>query len=527
MSFIYSRAQKVVAWLGVREFSDRNSLTRIMSAEWKNGVSHQLAPALAEGTKLHRSAPPDRGTLYRVARSAYWTRLWIVQEACLAYSLLIVFGAKVWAFDEMEGWSVWKAVVSESPGGRNVPGFGAMLQLAQARSSKFTDDMKFERLVERFAKQACTDRRDRVYGLLGLANDVHAFVVDYDRSFYDIWKDAVKFVFFRARAMEGSWHPRPETNPVLQNVSAILEQERRISLMRTAGIIQAALDGRVGEELKLSKNAGRLVNPNGENGQLQDSEGLVIRAIGYLAGQIVQLGPEYTSLMGSFRAQQDWLDSWEESYSLPADFEVLRKTNEDYMARLVDFGDEELRQIRELRHPDTIAWFADGGIRPLRSSRRSHEENNENRQSKDGESDNHSPKDPRICLGTNHIISLVPSEARIGDFIVRFWNCDAAIVVRPSCPGPWHSNSLPPYFNVVGKADVAKARNEKDQAAPGRDITAESSLALSPNIFYERDVTRPTAPGNGTENFIMPQGAVYVDMDFPTLQHISEHISTP
>ncbi|KXX72825.1 Heterokaryon incompatibility protein 6, OR allele, partial [Madurella mycetomatis] len=299
MSFIYSRAQKVVAWVGIREFNDRSSWVRVMSAERKSGAAHQLAASLANGTKLNRSNPPDHGTLYRVARSAYWTRLWIVQEACLAYSLLIVFGAKVWTFEEIEGWGVWKTLISENPRGGIVPGLREMLQLVEARSSKHTDDMKFERLVERFAKQACTDLKDRVYGLLGLANDVHAsagtagstnpveeyircldleqpdppeprrgvgrVVVNYNRSFYDIWKDAVKFVLFRARAMDRLWHPSRDTDPVPQNVSAILEQERRISVMRTAGIIQTALGGKVGDELKLSKDMGQPVSIDGKD----------------------------------------------------------------------------------------------------------------------------------------------------------------------------------------------------------------------------------------------------------------------
>lgn len=220
------------------------------------------------------------------------------------------------------------------------------------------------------------------------------------------------------------------------------------------------------------------------------------------------------------------MDCWEESYSLPADFEVLRKTNEDYMARIVDFGDEELHQIREIRCPNTVAWFADGGERPPQSIRQLLEGNNEEGQSRDGETDPHLPKLPRICLSTERIISLVPSEARVGDFIVRFWNCDAAIVVRLNSVGPWSLYKYPPYFNVVGKADVARARNEKDSVVPGHDITAERALTLSPNISYGRDGTELTAPGNNT-NFITPQGAVYVDMDFPTLQHISEHISVP
>jgi hypothetical protein len=84
-----------------------------------------------------------------------------------------------------------------------------MLRLIKARPARHTDVTRLESFIERFRKQACSDLKDRVYGLVGLANNTRSFSGDIDetqrgkgrikidrlRSFYDIWKDVVKHAF--------------------------------------------------------------------------------------------------------------------------------------------------------------------------------------------------------------------------------------------------------------------------------------------------------------------------------------------
>ena len=146
--------------------------------------------------------------------------------------------------------------------------------------------MTLESLIERFARSECSELRDKVYGLLGCANDIHPFVgrderadslkdyinslstglkplseprrgigslrVDYTRSFYDIWTSVVDFVFFQARRVEGRVHvhvgSEAREQAVGRQVDAPLNEERRISIVRTAGIIQDALGQKVEEE---------------------------------------------------------------------------------------------------------------------------------------------------------------------------------------------------------------------------------------------------------------------------------------
>jgi len=235
----------------------------------------------------------------------------------------------------------------------------------------------------------------------------------------------------------------------------------------------------------------------------------VIRAEGYLSGKIVQLGPRYTSFVGSFRAQQDWLNCWEDYYHKPVDFETLRRINERYTAEIVNYEEKDLARIREIRNPNTVAWRIAGGVQPQRSDPRYAIEYgkmwDDNEQGQ--------PSEPSIFLGTDYLIGLVPSAAEIGDFLIRFWNCNAAIVVRPvnlemgvvstvDCP-----NSS---FMLVGRADVAEVIDRK--ATPGFDMHAEKGFLGN--------------TASGFEEGFETSGAVYVDMDFPTLQMITASITT-
>lgn len=291
MSFIYTRALKVVAWLGVKgvnEYNNQGDLFRSMYTEWMASQVRLFGEYIAGETQLRYSHEPDQRTAARIAKNPYWTRLWIVQEVCLPRVLVFVYGSQIWRYEDLEQWEMLKAVRSRPPRTEIAEEveddrIGAMLRLIDTRNSKYTDTMRLESLIELFAKNKCAEVRDRVYGLLGLANDVDplsrvdgevdpteeylrsldlqleslaepkrgrgTFKIDYSRSLYDIWTDAVKFVFFRAKNIEG-WC----SNQVLNAASGLganahLKEERRISVVRTAGIVQAALDQKVEEEV--------------------------------------------------------------------------------------------------------------------------------------------------------------------------------------------------------------------------------------------------------------------------------------
>ncbi|KAF1999646.1 hypothetical protein P154DRAFT_600234, partial [Amniculicola lignicola CBS 123094] len=114
MSRIYNRAITVLAWIGTQTYRNKLDLFRSMALDWKRGPGHQFAAFIAkvtealiakkEAPKFLSSREPDPRTFARLAESEYWTRLWIVQEICLARGLVVMYGSQTWSWDDLRSW---------------------------------------------------------------------------------------------------------------------------------------------------------------------------------------------------------------------------------------------------------------------------------------------------------------------------------------------------------------------------------------------------------------------------------------
>ncbi len=220
----------------------------------------------------------------------------------------------------------------------------------------------------------------------------------------------------------------------------------------------------------------------------------MILAKGYVAGKIVYMGPTYREFVGSYRDQQRWLGSWNTHYEGSAHLEMLRKMEEAYSAKILEYQDEDLARIRRLHSPETKCWHAPGRDTP-RGGLPLLPESDTDGDAPMGTSEH----DPIRFLGTDLCMGLAPTAARVGDLVVRFWNCDAAIVVRRS--QSIIEREQDGVYWLVGRADVAEAWDRRD----GVDRAAQEKM----RVIYRPEPTTK---------------AVYVAMDFDTLQKVSAAI---
>jgi hypothetical protein len=280
MSFIYSRAQTVVSWLGPKEIKSHIDMFHHMSYVWKVGQSRHLGAALAQGKTSLMSRDPEHDAIARIAASTYWTRLWIVQEVCLAQDVIFVYGPDVWTLDRFMNCKTLRELQAASEAepetlSDGYAKFRAMLRLLDCRKRRYALMNSLESLIETFRTQSCGKVVDRIYALLGMAHDIHpvsgsmiepdptevdldmidlqqddivertrgrgVLRIDYGSSLYELWVEVVKFVFFRAKSRQ--------LKNKLGRIKAFQDQERRISIVRTAGVIQAALDQSVESEI--------------------------------------------------------------------------------------------------------------------------------------------------------------------------------------------------------------------------------------------------------------------------------------
>lgn len=248
----------------------------------------------------------------------------------------------------------------------------------------------------------------------------------------------------------------------------------------------------------------------------------IIRVIGYVSGKIARIGPDYTSLVSLPQATHEWLDCWDDIYEDEASLESLRATNEVFMARVLSYGVQDLARIQDIKHPRFFSWFADSGDTPACPPH----------SLADGHTGAHhgSPVTavqenvpPRFCLGTDRKIALVPPGAAVGDLIIQFWRCSAAVIVRPvridKDPGGNLTLVSNPKtqlacnswaFRIVGRADVARAWEPLRGCVGDRQ---ECELFCMPRSSCDSHDCRA-------------EGPVYVDMDFPMLQVITASITT-
>ena len=550
MAFIYSRAAAVISWLGMPSIDPNKTLPDIdidIMHEWKSGNAQNIGPEFARAV----TNPPKRGGPAKpfswewinqrsiksrhhrrlISTNSYWNRLWIVQEVCLPRHLAFMCGGAIWT--ESVIWEAAKEMESLSPDVVAESSLPEIRRLRFAREGKFGDRMRLEALVEQFADCGCQEIRDRVFGLVGLANNVNVFAraaesaepprlddssmsqqhshfqlgfieIDYERSFYDIWHDLVRFMSTSSTTPLGTEAAQEEQ-----------ENERCQRVVRYSGVVQRALEGNVEHELKFARPFPGL------------SDTPFIMAMGYVAGAILAFGPHYSQYVGSYQAQREWAHSLRQHYSSSRDLETLRRMQDSYEVDILYYSAEDLDRISALNSSKSSVWSILEGPEPVSLG-------DEPQDPDPGELQRPpAAADPILFLGTDQCMGLAPSIAKLGDLVVRFYNCNAAILIRPTPtakkpanerwefskrhaipPGPEFLSFQSGYYRIAGRVDVAEPYNREEDRGDRRAMSLMRNVERSLPSFPEED---PAALWEWSRG-------VYVRLDFQTLQQISAGI---
>jgi hypothetical protein len=195
--------------------------------------------------------------------------------------------------------------------------------------------------------------------------------------------------------------------------------------MKFSQLVQRSLKGSVYKEAKLRISP---ANPR------------LFVARGFIAGKILYLGPSYSEVISSYKADKEWRRNIEVHYTEAWELEWLRKYDQSYSRLILDWDQEHLDMIRAINSSTSFGfrWNADESAKLTRKKPVI--------QQKPG-------GEPRRFLATEVLIGFVPPQAQVGDLIIQFWGCNIAVVVRQQGGND--------YFQIVGRADVS---TEKDRA---------------------------------------------------------------
>ena len=181
MSQIYRDCDYVLVWLGGRSLKFCKAADRLD----RRSVHGRL------DTLTRRSHSP----LAAIPSDSYFTRLWVIQEILLAREARVVCRG---SFEIVTlDWETFRKYLPRLQRRREISAAKKLL-LAEQGLTHYRD---LRWLLVSFSGSAvCSDPRDCVYGLIGLARREDRITVDYKKTWHDVFIDVVKHLYGTTRS---------------------------------------------------------------------------------------------------------------------------------------------------------------------------------------------------------------------------------------------------------------------------------------------------------------------------------------
>ncbi|KAF4957076.1 hypothetical protein FSARC_11407 [Fusarium sarcochroum] len=191
MHHIYFRAETVVVWLGKRYAGYESSVPDLHALGYCQVPSGQVnlesTTDKSEGDSSTKQRSSEDVHQHKLAEDlyhdGYWSRLWIIQEIGLAHNIKVCFGNYAVEWKSFIHFIAMHNVGSDGP-----------IKLNRQRQGKYTESSSLLQLLQDHREALCQDKKDKVYGLIGLASDAGGFIIDYQKSTFEIWTDVMEFM---------------------------------------------------------------------------------------------------------------------------------------------------------------------------------------------------------------------------------------------------------------------------------------------------------------------------------------------
>jgi hypothetical protein len=229
MSSIYGQASRVVVWLS--EGWDGSDLAMDFLEQLGQDADLHLDPSripyvTVSGLTLESSELREH--LIRIFAVAWWKRTWTVQEFVLARDLVFQCNKRLLSRELMyyareNFWKHKDRCCDGIPLGQRHPAFGLSVSAGFIKPARLDYIIKTRSncsvlaAVATFSTQEATDRRDRIYGMLGLGTGQYASLIepDYDLSAEQICETLAVSSAERTGTLEFLSHLFTEFNPNL------------------------------------------------------------------------------------------------------------------------------------------------------------------------------------------------------------------------------------------------------------------------------------------------------------------------
>ena len=209
MGKIFSNACNILMWLG-SEASRSSALVDCVC----DGVSRYRQLIASDNdlvTIFTHMALKDDDSAYEhyrcILNAKYWTRLWIVQEVLLASNAFIILGRHMIGVEYLLRLTLRPSLGKLNKDIQHLPNKTIFQQLYALRPHA-QEPRSLAKLFTAFHLQECSNRKDKVFGLLGLCRGDASLTADYSWSCEAIFARALQD--FEGKSPPG--YPRPIEN---------------------------------------------------------------------------------------------------------------------------------------------------------------------------------------------------------------------------------------------------------------------------------------------------------------------------
>ncbi|KAF4624273.1 hypothetical protein G7Y89_g13898 [Cudoniella acicularis] len=198
MAKIYSKAHRVIVWLGKETVDTKGALKDICLAANRKPTEH------------------SKKTILNLLQRPWFQRIWVLQEVAAARHVVMMCGPI-----EIDGYAFCLGLKSlelpytASPKLQSLPSLTHLIERAGLRSKYITNSPErfsleigcLVELVDMFHTREASDVRDKVYALLGMSSDdlnKAGLQPDYDVPWNKLFQKLVKFVLGKDVSVEAS-----------------------------------------------------------------------------------------------------------------------------------------------------------------------------------------------------------------------------------------------------------------------------------------------------------------------------------
>ncbi|RGP73998.1 het domain-containing [Fusarium sporotrichioides] len=301
MHHIYFRAQTVVVWLGKKYSGYEATLPHLRTLGHGNTGDGETTP---ESTpELSRTDVAVRNLAIDLCNDAYWKRLWIIQEIGLAQEIKVCFGNSAVEWKQFTHFLRMHNLGSDGP-----------VRLERQREERYTGSNTLLHLLSAHREAECQDRKDKVYGLLGMASDARCFDIDYNKSRLEIWTDVMEFM----------------------NLNSLFSNEDVIAV---GDLVKFLL---MGAECDPLQQILRTYAPGNQNEKIitGTNDHRAFQLQGAMLGCVISVGPQPKEIIGKLDVVDKWTQQVQENYR--NDLGEAHKESDALIRTILDLDNDSL-----------------------------------------------------------------------------------------------------------------------------------------------------------------------------------------